>query len=81
MWRKRVKNDALTLKLTGKAWPDIADTLRKRYERVLTRVDQIKRDEVFEVIMNSFASVADPHTNYFSPVQHRGKPHPDEPQL
>jgi carboxyl-terminal processing protease len=68
VWRKRVKNDALTLKLTGKAWPDIADTLRKRYERVLTRVDQIKRDEVFEVIMNAFASVADPHTNYFSPV-------------
>ena len=68
LWRKRVKNDALTLKLTGKAWPDIADTLRKRYERVLTRVDQIKRDEVFEVIMNAFASVADPHTNYFSPV-------------
>jgi carboxyl-terminal processing protease len=68
VWRKRVKNDALTLKLTGKAWPDIADTLRKRYERVLTRVDQIKRDEVFEVVMNSFASVADPHTNYFSPV-------------
>ena len=68
LWRKRVKNDALTLKLTGKAWPDIADTLRKRYERVLTRVDQIKRDEVFEVVMNSFASVADPHTNYFSPV-------------
>ncbi len=68
VWRKRVKNDALTLKMTGKAWPDIADTLRKRYERVLTRVDQIKRDEVFEVIMNSFAAVADPHTNYFSPV-------------
>jgi len=68
LWRKRVKNDALTLKLTGKAWPDIAETLRKRYERVLTRVDQIKRDEVFEAIMNSFASVADPHTNYFSPV-------------
>lgn len=68
VWRRRVKNDAVTLKLTGKAWPDIAETLRKRYERVLTRVDQIKRDEVFEVIMNSFASVADPHTNYFSPV-------------
>ena len=30
--------------------------------------DQIKRDEVFEVVMNAFASVADPHTNYFSPV-------------
>jgi carboxyl-terminal processing protease len=68
LWRKRVKSDALTLVLTGKKWPEVADTLRKRYERVLTRIDQIKRDEIFELIMNAYASVADPHTNYLSPV-------------
>ena len=68
IWRRRIKNDALSLKLTGKEWSEISDTLRKRYERVLTRVNQIKRDEVFETVMNAFASVADPHTNYFSPV-------------
>src|SRR3981081_1017788 len=37
LWRKRVKNDALSLMLTGKAWPDAAEVLRKRYERVLKR--------------------------------------------
>ena len=41
LWRKRVKNDALSLMLTGKQWPEVADLLRKRYERVLKRVDQV----------------------------------------
>src|SRR5690606_25903033 len=31
LWRKRVKNDALSLALTGKPWPEIAETLKKRY--------------------------------------------------
>ncbi|MFZ9966755.1 MAG: tail-specific protease, partial [Steroidobacteraceae bacterium] len=35
LWRKRVKNDALSLRLTGMPWPEIQDTLRKRYQRVL----------------------------------------------
>ena len=35
LWRKRVKNDALSLLLAGKNWKEAADTLRKRYERVL----------------------------------------------
>ena len=41
LWRKRVKNDALSLMLTGKTWPEAAEILRKRYERVLKRVDQV----------------------------------------
>src|SRR5947208_833189 len=41
LWRKRVKNDALSLMLTGKTWPDAAEVLRKRYERVLKRVDKV----------------------------------------
>jgi carboxyl-terminal processing protease len=68
VWRQRVKSDALSLLLTGKSWSDAVDTLRKRYQRVLTRIDQIKRDEVFEALMNAYAAVSDPHTNYFSPI-------------
>ena len=34
LWRKRVKNDALSLVIAGKQWSDAADTLRKRYEHV-----------------------------------------------
>ncbi|MGH8211091.1 MAG: carboxy terminal-processing peptidase, partial [Steroidobacteraceae bacterium] len=39
LWRKRVKNDALSLMLTGKQWPEAAALLRKRYQRVLKRVN------------------------------------------
>jgi carboxyl-terminal processing protease len=66
LWRKRVKNDALSLIITGKAWPDVADTLRKRYEHVAKRMDQSKPDDVFEAFMNSFVLSLDPHSNYFS---------------
>ncbi len=67
IWRKRVKNDALSLALAGKTWAETRDTLRTRYERVLKRVDQIKPEEVFETYLNSYARAFDPHSNYFSP--------------
>src|ERR1700719_1103618 len=67
LWRKRVKNDALSLMLTGKAWPDAAEILRKRYERVLKRVDQVTSEDVFEGLMNAYARAFDPHSSYFSP--------------
>ena len=67
LWRLRVKNDAISLLLTGKSWADTADTLRKRYQRVLTRLDKITPEDVFESLMNAYASAYDPHSNYFSP--------------
>ncbi len=67
IWRKRVKNDALSLMLTGKTWAEASDILQKRYERAAKRSEQVTSDDVFESFMNSFASVFDPHSNYFSP--------------
>ncbi len=67
LWRKRVKNDALSLLLTGKQWPEVTEVLRKRYERVLKRVDQITSEDVFENLMNAYARSFDPHSSYFSP--------------
>jgi carboxyl-terminal processing protease len=67
LWRKRVKNDALSLMLTNKSWPEASEILRKRYERVLKRVDQIKPEDVFENLMNAYARTFDPHSSYFSP--------------
>ncbi len=66
IWRKRVKNDALSLVLAGKQWPDVVDVLRKRYEHVAKRMDQSKPDDVFEAFMNAFVLSLDPHSNYFS---------------
>ena len=67
LWRRRVKSDVLSLMLTGKSWPEAAETLRKRYQRVLARVGQVSADDVFESLMNAYAAVYDPHSNYFSP--------------
>src|ERR1700678_4183462 len=66
LWRKRVKNDALSLITTGKQWPEVADMLRKRYEHVAKRMDQSKPEDVFEAFMNAFVLSLDPHSNYFS---------------
>jgi carboxyl-terminal processing protease len=67
LWRKRVKNDALSLILTGKEWPEIQEVLRKRYERVSKRIDQVSADDVFETFMNAYSHVYDPHSSYLSP--------------
>ena len=67
LWRKRVKNDALSLTLADQEWPEVQETLHKRYSRFLKRMDQIKSDDVFETFMNAFAHTLDPHSSYLSP--------------
>ncbi|HVC29732.1 MAG TPA: carboxy terminal-processing peptidase, partial [Steroidobacteraceae bacterium] len=68
LWKKRVMNDALSLMLAGKTWPQAAAILRKRYRTVIRRVDQIDSGDIFEDLMNAYARTYDPHTNYFSPL-------------
>ncbi len=67
IWRRRVKNDAVSLMLTEKSWAETKDILQKRYERVVKRTEQVTSDDIFEVFMNAFAHVFDPHSSYFSP--------------
>ena len=69
IWRKRVKNDALSLMMADKTWKETGDILRKRYQRVLDRINELDSDDVFETFMNSFARTLDPHSNYLSPRQ------------
>jgi carboxyl-terminal processing protease len=66
-WRKRVKNDALSMILSGKTWDETTKLLKKRYEQTLKRIDQVSADDVFESLMNSYARAYDPHSSYFSP--------------
>ncbi|MET1280766.1 carboxy terminal-processing peptidase [Vibrio navarrensis] len=67
LWRKRVKYDALNLKLTGKDWPEIKDVLEKRYNNAMKRITQTRNEDVFQLYMNAFAREVDPHTSYLSP--------------
>ncbi|MCC7462314.1 MAG: carboxy terminal-processing peptidase [Gammaproteobacteria bacterium] len=67
LWRQKVKSDGLSLLLTGKSWHEAADILRKRYQRVLQRSEKVTADDVFETLMNAYATAYDPHSNYYSP--------------
>ncbi|KQH86108.1 carboxy terminal-processing peptidase [Vibrio sp. Vb2880] len=67
LWRKRVKYDALNLKLAGKEWPEIKETLAKRYNNAIKRLTQTHSEDVFQLYMNAFARQVDPHTSYLSP--------------
>lgn len=68
LWRKRLKNDALTHKLNGKDWEFIQKTLRKRYKNYADFLNKYNSEDVFQLAMNSFTQAIDPHTNYLSPV-------------
>ncbi|HXA48329.1 MAG TPA: carboxy terminal-processing peptidase [Burkholderiaceae bacterium] len=65
LWRKRVKNDWLRLKLAGKDPKSIVNTLDKRYDNYLVRNRKLKSDDAFQIFMNAYAESTDPHTNYF----------------
>lgn len=67
LWRKRLKNNVLTMKLTDKPLEEIQETLLKRYKNQLNRTLQNTNDDVFEFYINSLALSIDPHTQYFSP--------------
>jgi carboxyl-terminal processing protease len=65
LWRKRVKNDWLRLKLAGKDDKSIVETLGKRYDNTLASLSKLNSEDVFQDFMNAYATSVDPHTNYF----------------
>lgn len=65
LWRKRVKNDWLLLKLGGKDNKNIVAILDKRYKNTLNSVSRRNSDDAFQSFMNAYAMSIDPHTNYF----------------
>ena len=67
LWRKRIKNDVLSLKLADKDPEYISETLSKRYKNIKKRSNQINEDDIFQLYINAYASSIDPHTSYLSP--------------
>ncbi|RMI06527.1 MAG: tail-specific protease, partial [Calditrichaeota bacterium] len=55
LWRKRLKHQALNLKLAGKEWPDVVETLRKRYKRIERNISQTQSEDVFQLLMNALS--------------------------
>ncbi len=67
IWRKRVKNDILSLRMMGKKEDELIKTLRKRYESTLAQVKQFNADDVFQTFANAYTMSLEPHTSYMSP--------------
>ena len=68
-WRKKTKNDLLSLVLAGQELNTAKDTLRKRYQRFLDRLNDYKEEDVINIFLNSYMDILDPHSNYLTPSQ------------
>ncbi len=69
VWRKIIKSQALSLKLTGKTPAEIQKLLAERYQRLVRSYERdVNSEDVFSMYMNSITEAYDPHTNYLSPT-------------
>lgn len=68
-WNKRVKYDLLNLKLAGTDTTKSRETIKQRYDNLLSQASKLNNQDVFQVIMNAFTETVDPHTNYFVPTR------------
>ncbi len=67
LWRMRVKNDILGLRMAGKEEDKIIETLGKRYHNITHRTRQFESDDVFQAFINAYTLSVEPHTAYMSP--------------
>jgi len=69
IWRKRVKNDLLSLVLAGQSIDKAKITLNKRYSRILKRINNYDEENVINIFLNSYMAYLDPHSSYLTPSQ------------
>ena len=67
LWRKRLKDEVLRLKIANKEPKAIEELLIKRYKNQQKRLLQTRSEDVFQAYINAFAQPYDPHTTYLSP--------------
>jgi carboxyl-terminal processing protease len=67
LWALRVKYDLLNLKLANSDLAKDKETLKKRYQNLLSQANKLNNQDVFQAFMDAFTEAIDPHTNYFTP--------------
>ncbi|GAB5498275.1 MAG: carboxy terminal-processing peptidase [Pseudohongiellaceae bacterium] len=67
IWRKRIKNSVLSLRLAGDSDEEIKEKLGKRYRNQLSQVLKTNSKDIFQSYLSSVAKAVDPHTDYYSP--------------
>ncbi len=67
LWRRRLKNAVLSMRLNDVEDDEIVKRLRRRYEGQRNRMKQNTNEDVFQVYINALTQTYDPHTSYFTP--------------
>ncbi|HSC75061.1 MAG TPA: carboxy terminal-processing peptidase [Pseudomonadales bacterium] len=67
LWMRYLKNDILGLRLADKPTDNIGTTLTRRFQTQLDRLNKQTPMDNFEIFMNAYTELYDPHTNYMSP--------------
>lgn len=66
LWRRRMKDALLRLVLADRTQQEAQELLTKRYRHQLRQLDKTTVDDVFELYLNTFTGLFDPHTNFMS---------------
>ena len=69
VWALRVKYDLLNLKMAGGDAAKNLQTLKQRYDNLVSQATKTNNQDVYQLIMNAFTETIDPHTNYFVPIR------------
>ncbi|WP_426318944.1 S41 family peptidase [Pseudoduganella sp. R-43] len=69
LWRRRLMDEYLNLRLAGTAEAQIAPTLQRRYENRLQRLAAMKSEDVASLFLNAYVAAYDPHAAYLQPVK------------
>ncbi len=66
-WTKRLRYDLLNLKIAGSNEAKSKETLKKRYQNLVTQAEKVNSYDAFQAFMSAYTESVDPHTNYFNP--------------
>jgi carboxyl-terminal processing protease len=67
LWRKQVKSNVLSLKLTDKTVDEVRELLSKRFRSQLSQVLKTNGLDVYQSYMDAMTMSFDPHTQYYAP--------------
>ncbi len=69
LWKKQLINTVISMKINGKKIKSIEEQLTRRYKNQLKQLKQTKAEDVFQLYINAYTTLYDPHTQYFSPAK------------
>ena len=69
-WRKNIKLQLLNYISAGKSMSYARNKLKKRYQLVKRRVNEIDQAKLLSKFMNAFSTALDPHSNYLTQNEH-----------